>query len=100
MRNTVLLLAMLLTTAHTFSQKERELEFNEVTDLIEATYYHDNGVISQKGSFTIDRKLHGEWISYDREGAKVSEGFYKNGVRTGCAIIASEALPLACVAIE
>lgn len=66
-----------------YSQKEKDIKLNKETNLFEATYYHDNGEVSQEGTFDMNGKLHGEWTSYDNSGAKVSEGSYKNGARTG-----------------
>jgi len=50
---------------------------------IEATLYHDNGVIAQKGSYTLDNKLQGKWISYDAEGKKTAIAEYANGKKVG-----------------
>ncbi len=52
-------------------------------DLIEATLYHDNGVVAQTGYYTLDNKLHGEWISYDASGNKTAVASYDNGEKTG-----------------
>ena len=83
MKNTTLLLALTLMVTMGYSQKEKEVKLNKETNLIEATYYHDNGAISQKGTFDLTGKLHGDWINYDESGTKISEGSYKNGVRIG-----------------
>ena len=66
-----------------FGQREKDLVLNEETGLIEATYFYANGEVSQKGTFNLDRQLHGEWISYDEEGRKISQGSYENGMRSG-----------------
>lgn len=58
----------------------RELKING--DLIEVTYYHDNGEIAQTG-FYKNEKPHGEWIAFDREGNKTALGKYTEGVKTG-----------------
>lgn len=83
MKNAILLMALVLTTAIGYSQKEKEIKLNKETNLIEATYYHDNGKISQQGTFDLAGKLHGEWVSFNEEGQKVSMGSYENGVKTG-----------------
>lgn len=82
MKNTFLIIAILISTT-VFAQKEKEMILNKETNLIEATYYHDNGEISQKGTFNLERKLQGEWISYNEEGEQTSLGHYANGVKTG-----------------
>ncbi len=67
----------------TFAQQKKELKHNEETNLIEATYYHENGTISQEGTFDLAGKLHGEWVSFDETGDKISLGHYNKGVKTG-----------------
>ncbi|MGB5379108.1 toxin-antitoxin system YwqK family antitoxin [Muriicola sp.] len=74
---------LLLVTVFSFGQKDKELKMNDETGLIEAVYFHDNGQVSQKGTFNLDRKLHGEWISYNEEGNIIAQGFYERGLRTG-----------------
>jgi antitoxin component YwqK of YwqJK toxin-antitoxin module len=76
-------LALLVVMTFSYGQKEKEFKMNTDTGLIEATYFHDNGAISQKGTFNLERKLHGEWISYNQEGDKIAQGSYENGLRTG-----------------
>ncbi|MGB6153167.1 MAG: nicotinic acid mononucleotide adenyltransferase [Pricia sp.] len=83
MKKIILVFALALTTTVAFSQKEKKVKHNTDTNLIETTYYHDNGVISQEGTFDMAGKLHGEWVSYSETGNKVSMGSYDKGVRTG-----------------
>jgi len=83
MKNILVASAFILTTALGFSQKEKDVKLNKETNLLEATYYHDNGEVSQEGTFDLAGKLHGEWVSYDEKGEKVSMGSYDKGVRTG-----------------
>ena len=83
MKKYLLVLMVLFIGAFAFGQKDKELTLNEETGLIEATYYHDNGVVSQKGTFNMDRQLHGEWISYNENGEKITQGSYINGLRSG-----------------
>ena len=82
MKTAIVLFALVFTTIG-YSQKEKDIKLNQETNLFEATYYHDNGEVSQEGTFDLNGKLHGEWTSYDASGTKVSEGNYTNGVRTG-----------------
>ena len=77
------MLFALLVGMVSFSQQERELKVNDNTNLIEATYYHDNGVISQTGSYTLDGKLHGVWLSFDTKGNKSVSASYDNGQKVG-----------------
>lgn len=75
----IFLIALLVFTSISFAQKERTLTHNTETNLIDVVIYHDNGTISQTGSYTIDGKLHGEWLSYCNEGNKIVSAKYDNG---------------------
>jgi antitoxin component YwqK of YwqJK toxin-antitoxin module len=79
----ILIIAVLLFTSVSFAQKERALELNKNTDLIDVVYYHDNGIVSQTGSYTVDGKLQGDWLSYDTNGKKIVSAQYDNGKKTG-----------------
>lgn len=83
MKKSVLFLFALLLGMASFSQEKRDLKLNEKAEVIEVTYYHDNGVISQTGAYTLDGKLQGEWFSYDKEGNKIVEANYDNGKKVG-----------------
>lgn len=82
MKNILAIVAILVTSI-TFAQKERNLTFNNDTNLIDVTYYHENGAISQSGSYTVDGKLQGDWVSYDTLGNKKVVATYDNGVKVG-----------------
>ncbi|WP_033957375.1 toxin-antitoxin system YwqK family antitoxin [Psychroserpens jangbogonensis] len=83
MNKKILLLFGLLISVVSLAQQERKLKLNNDTNLIEVTYYHDNGVISQTGSYTLDGKLQGEWLSYDTDGKKSVSANYDNGKKVG-----------------
>jgi len=83
MKKALLFLVTLLITSTAFAQQKKDVKLNKETNLIEATYYHENGEISQKGTFDLAGKLHGEWISFDDTGVKISKGNYEKGVKTG-----------------
>lgn len=83
MKNLILAFVFILSTSYGFAQQEKEVRLNTDTSLIETTYYHDNGEISQKGTFDLAGKLHGEWVSFSETGEKVSKGSYEKGIRTG-----------------
>ena len=72
-----------LSAMVSLAQQERDLELNKETNLIDVVYYHDNGVVSQKGSYTLDGKLQGEWLSFDAEGKKLVSANYDNGKKVG-----------------
>ena len=81
MKKIVMFFAFLITVG-SFAQ-ERELKLNEDTNLIEVVYYHDNGVVSQTGTYTLDGKLQGEWLSFNTDGKKVISANYDNGKKVG-----------------
>ena len=77
------MVAVLFCAVYSWAQQEPELKLNEETNLIEATYFHDNGEKSQVGTFNLEKQLHGKWVSYNEEGEKISIGSYTNGRKTG-----------------
>lgn len=81
-KNICILFAFFISMA-SFSQKERVLKLNIDANLIEVTYYHDNGVVSQTGTYTLDGKLQGEWLSFDADGNKIVLANYDNGNKVG-----------------
>ncbi|SDD59459.1 MORN repeat variant [Pricia antarctica] len=83
MKIITVLLALVLTTTFGYSQKEKNLKLNKVTNLIEATYFYENGQVSQMGTFNLAGKLEGNWTSFNETGQKTSVGSYENGLKTG-----------------
>jgi len=83
MKKNVLFLFAFLITVISFAQQERDLKLNKKTNLIEVTYHHDNGVISQTGFYTSDGRLQGKWLSFDTEGNKLVSANYDNGKKVG-----------------
>ncbi len=83
MKRVILLLGLVLGVFIANGQDKKDQNFNEETKLIEVTYYHENDVISQQGTFNLEGKLHGKWTSYSEEGTKIAEGSYNNGLKTG-----------------
>jgi len=79
----ILIIAIALFTSITFAQKERTLTLNKDTNLIEVVYFHNNGEISQTGTYTTDGKLEGEWLSFDEKGTKLVTAYYNNGKKVG-----------------
>ncbi|WP_396602364.1 toxin-antitoxin system YwqK family antitoxin [Algibacter sp. R77976] len=77
------ILIIALFTSIAFAQKERTLTLNKETNLIEVVYYHDNGEVSQTGTYTADGKLEGEWLSFDEKGTKQVTAYYKDGKKVG-----------------
>ncbi len=62
--------------------QEQKPVFEKNGDMVKATYFHENGTLSQTGSF-LEGKLHGEWIMYDEEGNKLVVGQYDQGRKVG-----------------
>ena len=79
----IIVFALALFTTVAFAQKERTLTHNKETNLIEVVYYHDNGEVSQTGTYTVDGKLEGEWLSFDDKGEKLVTAYYKDGKKVG-----------------
>jgi len=77
-----ILILTLLVTGYCFAQKP-DVKVEKKGDLTMATYYYDNGNIEQQGTFNSEGKLHGEWVSYDINGNKLSVGHYENGLKVG-----------------
>ncbi len=75
-----IILGLLLCSAAMTSQNKPQLEAEGQS--VKATYFHDNGKISQQGLFN-DGKPDGKWVSYNEDGSKKSIGEYTNGVKTG-----------------
>ena len=82
MRNLVFI-ALVFCVSFSFAQQERTLTHNKKDKLIDVVYYHDNGQISQTGSYTLDGKLQGDWLSYDENGNKIASAKYDNGEKVG-----------------
>ncbi len=74
---------ILVLSFNGFAQDDRTLNLTDDKSLIEVTYYHDNGTVSQTGFYTLDGKLHGNWFSYCSEGNKIVSAQYDNGQKSG-----------------
>lgn len=83
MYKVLIILLVFMGSAGMYGQERVERVFNKETNLIEATYYAENGQISQEGTFNTDGKLHGQWTSYNEDGEKIAVGSYENGAKTG-----------------
>ena len=86
MKNIITLLALIAIVGIGTAQEVKKNKY-VLTGLdgnvIEATLYHDNGVVAQTGFYTLDNKLQGEWISYDTNGNKTAIANYDNGRKVG-----------------
>tara|TARA_R110000868_G_C10411131_1_gene722352 strand:+ start:143 stop:490 length:348 start_codon:yes stop_codon:yes gene_type:complete len=68
-------------TLATYAQSTQP-NFEKVGDMVKATYFHENGVVSQSGNF-LNGKLHGEWTMFNEKGEKIALGSYAEGQKTG-----------------
>ena len=50
---------------------------------MQATLFHDNGLVAQTGFYTKDGKLQGEWNSFDVDGNKTATAYYNEGNKVG-----------------
>ena len=80
----ILLLSLVMLSGSALMAQNNYIkkELKQNGDLIEATFYYENGQVAQEG-FYKDGKLHGEWISYDQTGNKKAIGKYSEGLKTG-----------------
>ncbi|NIJ44612.1 antitoxin component YwqK of YwqJK toxin-antitoxin module [Wenyingzhuangia heitensis] len=81
MKTTLLILSLFVGLV-TYGQKDN-VKVQKQGDLYEVTLFHENGLVSQTGFITADKKLHGTWKSFDNKGQKVSMGHYENGKKAG-----------------
>lgn len=77
----IVIAGVLLVSSLMFAQEVKP-KFEVVNNMVKATYYYDNGQVSQEG-FYLDGKLHGKWVSYTESGVKRSIGEYQNGNKVG-----------------
>lgn len=73
---------MLLVSGVFFAQEVKPKFVAVENDMIQATYYYDNGQVKQEGVY-LDGKLHGKWVSYNEDGTKQTSGEYNQGEKVG-----------------
>jgi antitoxin component YwqK of YwqJK toxin-antitoxin module len=78
------LMAASLLIAMTGMAQEKNLNpvFEEQGSLIKGTYFYENGMVQQEGTY-MNGVLHGMWVSYTSNGKKTAQGFYENGIKSG-----------------
>lgn len=86
---TLIVTVALLVTSLIGAQNSIAPKFTENDGLVSAVYYHENGQISQEGTYK-NEKLEGKWISYDINGNRTSVGEYADGMKVGKWLIWSE----------
>ncbi len=83
MKNIITIFTLLLISSIALAQEGKKNTYFLDGNLIEATIYHDNGMVAQTGSYNTQNKLEGEWVSYDRNGNKTAVAQYNNGEKVG-----------------
>lgn len=83
MKNIIALLTIVFITSIALAQNNNKNTYVLNGDTIEATIYHDNGMVAQTGYYTKENKLTGEWVSYDLNGNKTAIAEYNNGEKVG-----------------
>ena len=64
------------------AQENIKPKFEKEGELIKVVFFHNNGEIAQTGYFK-DKKCHGNWVSYENTGKKLSMGTYELGMKNG-----------------
>lgn len=83
MKNVVAFMVFFLMGVVLYAQENNErAKFEKKGDLVEATYYHENGNVSQTG-FIKNKKPHGVWKAYDMQGKKIAQAQYVEGKKDG-----------------
>jgi antitoxin component YwqK of YwqJK toxin-antitoxin module len=83
MKKIVLMVVVMVLSTQVYAQADSQRELVKKGDVIEAKIFHENGVISQEGQYTLDGKLQGTWISYDLNGNKTAVAKYDKGEKVG-----------------
>ena len=76
-------------STHKNGQPAKILFFDKENKCVREVDYHDNGFVYMEGAIKNDLR-DGEWISYFKDGKVQSKGFYKDGLRTGKALVYHE----------
>tara|TARA_R110002124_G_scaffold103927_1_gene253319 strand:+ start:143 stop:496 length:354 start_codon:yes stop_codon:yes gene_type:complete len=77
----ILTLALFFTFTISNAQ-EIDPTYEKSGDMVKATYYYQDGSVKEQGFFK-DKKLTGQWISYNQQGEKTMIANYKNGKKAG-----------------
>lgn len=82
MKYTLLAIALLFTLVSFAQSASVKPVFERTGDLVKATFYYDNRQVAQTG-FYKDTRPHGEWESYNPQGAKTAIALYDEGKKVG-----------------
>ncbi|MGM0636604.1 MAG: toxin-antitoxin system YwqK family antitoxin [Bacteroidota bacterium] len=77
------LMMVFLMSFTLFAQTEKnQVKTEKVGDLEKVTIFYDSGEVHQVG-YILNQKLHGEWMSFDKDGNKLAKATYENGNKVG-----------------
>ena len=79
----IILSACFLLSLTIAAQEMPKRENTKNGSIVQATVFHENGSVAQRGAYNLNNELHGAWVSYDEKGALVAQGTYTEGKRTG-----------------
>lgn len=79
----IVVLLIMLSVCFSYAQDNKAPKVEKKDNVTLVTYYHDNGIISQKGTFNAQGNVHGEWKMFDENGKKIAMGTYDNGKKVG-----------------
>ncbi|AOW22077.1 hypothetical protein LPB138_10125 [Urechidicola croceus] len=65
-----------------FAQVSVEPTYEKQGDIVSVTTYYEDGSVKEQG-FYKDKKLHGEWSKFNRNGDKIILASYDNGRKVG-----------------
>ena len=71
-----------LFTVSIVNSQEVKPTYEVSGDMVKATYYFENGSVKEQGFFK-DKKLTGQWVSYNLEGEKTMIANYQAGKKVG-----------------
>jgi len=77
-----LLTLIVLFVIANINAQEVEPTYEKSGDMVKATYYYQDGSIKEQGFFK-DKKLTGQWISYNQDGEKTMIANYDAGKKVG-----------------
>lgn len=83
MKNIILTFTIVLFSTLIFAQDTLTKKLIKNGDLIEVQIFHEKGIVSQEGQYTLDGKLQGTWVSYDLKGNKTAIANYNKGEKVG-----------------
>lgn len=89
MKKFILIFTVILSASTLYAQdckkscEGKQDKFVLENGLIKATLFHYNGKVAQKGFYTEDNKLQGEWISFDTDGNRTAVAQYDAGNKVG-----------------